>query len=87
METLGPTLAQILEQQARRYDSRVFLRDKSNRRWRDHSWRDIAERAARLRPGLRNMGIKFGDRVAILCDNSPEWVVVDMAALGLGARP
>ena len=85
METLGPTLAQILEQQARRYDSRVFLRDKSNRRWRDHSWRDIAERAARLRPGLRNMGIKFGDRVAILCDNSPEWVVVDMAALGLGA--
>jgi long-chain acyl-CoA synthetase len=79
------TLAQILEQQARRYDSRVFLRDKSNLRWLDHSWRSVADRAARLRAGLQGIGIKRGDRVAILCDNSPEWVIVDMAALGLGA--
>jgi long-chain acyl-CoA synthetase len=85
METTNQTLAQILEQQVRRYDSRVFLRDKSNGHWRDHSWSSVADRAARLRAGLRNMGIKPGDRVAILCDNSPEWVIVDMAALGLGA--
>src|SRR6516164_9243270 len=85
METPDQTLAQILEQQARRYDSRVFLRDKSNRRWCDHSWSSVTERAARLRAGLHHMGIKPGDRVAILCDNSPEWVIVDMAALGLGA--
>jgi long-chain acyl-CoA synthetase len=85
METSDQTLAQILEQQARRYDSRVFLRDKFNKRWRDHSWQSVADRAARLRAGLAAMGIKQGDRVAILCDNSPEWVIVDMAALGLGA--
>ncbi|MBV8454066.1 MAG: long-chain fatty acid--CoA ligase, partial [Deltaproteobacteria bacterium] len=85
METSDQTLAQILEGQAHRYDSRVFLRDKSDRRWRDHSWGSVADRAARLRAGLRSMGIKHGDRVAILCDNSPEWVIVDMAALGLGA--
>jgi long-chain acyl-CoA synthetase len=85
MDTPDQTLAQILEQQARRYDSRVFLRDKSNRRWCDHSWSSVADRAARLRTGLHNMGIKYGDRVAILCDNSPDWVIVDMAALGLGA--
>ncbi len=85
METPDQTLAQILEQQARKYDTRVFLRDKSNRLWRDHSWSSVAERAARLRAGLDRMGIKRGDRVALLCDNSPEWVIVDMAALGLGA--
>src|ERR1700730_9727200 len=85
MGTPDQTLAQILEQQARRYDSRVFLRNKSDRRWHDHSWSSIADRAARLRAGLSSMGIKRGDRVAILCDNSPEWVIVDMAALGAGA--
>src|SRR5215469_5922136 len=85
METPDQTLAQILERQAHWYDSRVFLRDKSNRRWCDHSWNSVADRAARLRAGLHSMGIKHGDRVAILCDNSPEWVIVDMAALGLGA--
>ncbi len=31
------------------------------------------------------MGIKPGDRVAILSDNSPQWVIVDQAVLGLGA--
>src|SRR5690242_13741593 len=85
METIDQTLPQILEQQARRYDSRVFLRDKFNQRWRDHSWRSVADRVARLRAGLAAIGIQPGDRVAIWCDNSPEWVIVDMAALGLGA--
>ena len=85
MESSYLSLAEILEQQARRYDSRVFLRAKSNHCWRDHSWSSVADRAARLRMGLRSMGIKAGDRVAIFCDNSPEWVIVDLAALGLGA--
>jgi long-chain acyl-CoA synthetase len=85
MEMPDQNLAQIFEQQARQYNSRVFLRDKSDRRWRDHSWRSVADRAARLRAGLQSMGIKREDRVAILCDNSPEWVVADMAVLGLGA--
>ena len=85
MEAADPTLAQILEQQARQYASRVFLRQKSHLHWLDHSWQSVADRAARLRAGLQSMGIKRGDRVAILCDNSPEWVIVDMAALGLGA--
>jgi long-chain acyl-CoA synthetase len=79
------SLARILEQQAGRCGSRVFLRDKSGGNWRDHSWSSVADRAARFRAGLRRMGIQQGDRVAILCDNSPEWVIVDMAALGLGA--
>jgi len=85
MGTPAQNLAQILEQQARRHNSRVFLRNKSDQRWHDHSWSSVADRAARLRAGLISMGIKRGDRVALLCDNSPEWVIVDMAALGLGA--
>jgi long-chain acyl-CoA synthetase len=79
------TLAQILESQARKYGSRTFLRDKHDKVWRDHSWTEIADRAGRLRAGLSRLGIKRGDRVAILCENSPTWVVVDIAALGLGA--
>jgi long-chain acyl-CoA synthetase len=85
MEIQDQTLAQILEQQARRYGSRVFLRNKSNCGWHNHSWSSVADRAARLRAGLHLMGIKPGERVGILCDNSPEWVIVDMAALGIGA--
>ncbi len=79
------TLAQSFEAQAQKYGARVFLKDKRNRVWTDHSWNEISEAAGKLRAGLRSLGVKPGDRVAILSENCPEWIVVDQAALGLGA--
>ena len=79
------TLSEAFDYQARKYGSRTFLRQKRDKVWRDFSWSAIAEGAAKLRAGLLRFGIKPGDRVAILADNSPEWVIVDQAALGLGA--
>jgi long-chain acyl-CoA synthetase len=84
MARVPATLAQTFEQQVQRYGSRAFLRDRHDGSWRDHSWISISERAMRLRGGLLRMGLKPGDRVAILSDNSPEWVVVDLAVLGAG---
>src|SRR5262252_4963938 len=78
------TLAQAFESRAQKYGARTFLKDKSNKTWRDHSWAAIADAAARLRAGLQKMGIQPGDRVGILSDNSPQWVIVDQAVLGLG---
>ena len=78
------TLAQAFESRAQKYGSRTFLKDKSNKTWRDHSWAAIADAAARLRAGLQKNGIRPGDRVGILSDNSPQWVIVDQAVLGLG---
>ncbi len=70
---------------AAKYKSRPFLKQKRDKVWRDFSWSEISEAAARLRAGLIQMGVKPGDRVAILSDNSPQWVIVDQAVLGLGA--
>jgi long-chain acyl-CoA synthetase len=85
MAITDATLAQAFERQSRKYGSRTFLKDKYQKAWRDHSWQKVAERAARLRTGLIRLGIKPGNRVAILAENSPEWVIVDQALLGLGA--
>ncbi len=79
------TLAQAFEAQARKYGARVFLKDKRDKVWVDHSWTEVSDAAGRLRAGLIAMGVKPGDRVAILSDNCPEWIVVDQAVLGLGA--
>jgi long-chain acyl-CoA synthetase len=35
--------------------------------------------------GLANLGIKAGDRVALLSENRPEWSITDLAILSLGA--
>lgn len=78
------TLAQTFELRARKYGVRAFLRDRHKNSWRDHSWSDIAQQAMRLRGGLIRLGLQPGDRVAILAENSPQWVVVDQAVLGAG---
>ncbi len=79
------TLAQAFDHQARKYGSRTLLKQKRDKVWRDFSWSAISDAAGKLRAGLIRMGIKPGDRVAILADNSPQWVIVDQAVLGLGA--
>jgi long-chain acyl-CoA synthetase len=79
------TLAEAFSAQAERLGERVFLKDKTGKAWRDHSWSDINDEAGRLRAGLLGLGLERGDRIAILSDSCPRWVVVDQAALGMGA--
>jgi len=79
------TLSQSFEAQAQKYGARAFLKDKRDKVWTDHSWTEISEAAGKLRAGLLGLSVRPGDRVAILSDNCPEWIVVDQAVLGLGA--
>jgi long-chain acyl-CoA synthetase len=46
---------------------------------------DMHERAARLARGLHAAGLRSGDRIGILASNRLEWVLLDLAALRLGA--
>ncbi|HEY6420891.1 MAG TPA: long-chain fatty acid--CoA ligase [Candidatus Binataceae bacterium] len=85
MPERAASMAQVFDRTAQHHGARVFLRDKRDKVWHDHSWTAISEAAGRLRAGLIRLGIKPGDRVAILSDNSPQWVIVDQAVLGLGA--
>ncbi len=79
------TIGQAFEQQAHKYGDRTLLKAKAGKAWRDYSWREVSDAAGRLRAGLIAAGIKPGDRIAILADNCPQWVIVDQAVLGLGA--
>jgi len=48
------------------------------------SWAETAALAARWQEALRREGLLPGDRVAVMLKNSLEWVLFDLAALGLG---
>jgi long-chain acyl-CoA synthetase len=84
MAIAAETLAKAFEHEVSRHADRAFLRVKRQRTWRDYSWRHVADQAMRLRAGLKRLGVARGDRIAILSENSPEWVIVDLAVLGLG---
>lgn len=45
---------------------------------------ELRERVARARGGLRSLGLGEGDRLALVCGNGTDFVVLYLAALGLG---
>lgn len=49
------------------------------------TYRELGEQVARAAEGLRRLGVRPGDRVALVLPNSPQHVVAFYAALRLGA--
>jgi long-chain acyl-CoA synthetase len=57
------------------------MRAKRDGRWEELSYRGLADRVQDLSLGLGELGVKPGDRVAILSENRPEWAIADYACL------
>src|SRR5678815_3208689 len=61
------------------------LNHKEDGRWINMSAATFVERVKNVALGLAALGIRPGDRVALLSENRPEWSIVDLAILSLGA--
>ena len=82
----GPpgTLNQLFFDAVRKYDKPDALQVKVNGRYTPISHRALADRVRRAALGLRELGVRRGDRVGILSENRPEWAVADYACLTAG---
>ncbi|HYI64375.1 MAG TPA: long-chain fatty acid--CoA ligase, partial [Allosphingosinicella sp.] len=61
-----------------------FLWAKIEGEWRSVSWREAAEKVARLAAALRAIGLAKGDRVMLVSENRPEWLISDLAIMAAG---
>ena len=57
------------------------MRVRRDGRWTGLSYRQLAEQVQAASVGLRELGLRDGERVAILSENRPEWAVADYACL------
>jgi long-chain acyl-CoA synthetase len=76
--------AMFFEQAARQGD-RPFLWAKREGRYRPKSWAEAARDVRHLAEGLKILGIAPGERVALVSENRPEWVLADLAIMSAGA--
>jgi long-subunit acyl-CoA synthetase (AMP-forming) len=51
------------------------------------TWRELLERVDSVAGGLAKLGVGHGDTVALMLGNRPEFHVLDLAAVTLGATP
>jgi long-chain acyl-CoA synthetase len=70
---------------ARQRADRPFLWAKRDGRYRPLSWGETESAVTRLARALIAYGIQPGDRVALVSENRPEWVIADLAIVSAGA--
>jgi len=61
------------------------LRYKSGGDWHGMSHAEVLERVTHTALALKRLGVARGDRVAILAENRPGWLIADYACLCIGA--
>jgi long-chain acyl-CoA synthetase len=61
-----------------------FLWAKRQGEWRPTSWAEAARQVAALAKGLRAIGLMPGDRVALVSENRPEWLIADLGIMAAG---
>ena len=80
-----PNLAAMFFDQAARHGKKPFLWAKRNGAYQPIDWAETATRVSDLARGLRALGVKRGDRVALVSENRPEWAIADLAIMSAGA--
>jgi long-chain acyl-CoA synthetase len=82
------TLPQLLVSHARGPDRRqVALREKKYGIWQEVTWEQYAAHVRATALGLAALGLRKGDRVAVISGNRPAWLYVELGAQSLGAIP
>jgi long-chain acyl-CoA synthetase len=78
------TLNEIFFEAIERHNKPDALQFKRGGRYEPMSHREILQRVRHCALGLATLGVKRGDRVAILSENRPEWAITDYACLTSG---
>lgn len=83
----GATVTELLAASVARAPQAEALRwrDGTSGDWRSVTYAALDARAERLARGLAALGVRHGDRVALLSDTRPEWTLLDLAIARAGA--
>lgn len=82
--TIG-TVPQMFLERASQHPDKVALRYKHLGIWRDVTWADYLSNVRHTALGLASLGVKAGDRVAVIGENRREWLYTDLGTMCLAA--
>jgi long-chain acyl-CoA synthetase len=79
-----PNFLETIFAQLQRSSGRVVLREIYGERFVSVTGRELLERVRNARVYLRSVGVRPGDRCALLAPNSIQWVALDLALMAEG---
>ena len=81
LKTIGKMFRSTVEQ----FPDKPALCRKESGVWKPITYRELGNTVLTFSKSLYSLGLRHGDRIAIMLGNSPEWVIADLAALSLSA--
>lgn len=84
---LDGTLLQLFDKAQGLYqeDQEMLVAKNPDGSWSGETYPQVRQRVLNLAAALVSLGVKKGDRVAIMSRNRPEWAIADLAILHAGA--
>jgi long-chain acyl-CoA synthetase len=71
-------------QRAEEQGDRPFLWAKRDGQWRSISWGEAARQVAALAASLKRIGLQPGDRVCLVSEHRPDWLIADLGIVAAG---
>lgn len=79
------TIIEMFEHTVAKYPDHNFILENQGQGYRGMTFAEVHAAVLHLSQGLIEMGVRPGDRVAILSENRAEWMLADLAAIYSGA--
>ena len=77
-------LGAVFFQRVEHLGERAFVKLQRRERFEEISWREFGAKVRGTMLGLYSLGLRKGERIAILSENRLEWLYADMASLASG---
>jgi long-chain acyl-CoA synthetase len=84
MGTQAATFPHLFFKQVNDQKQKIALRRKDYGIWNRITWQQYGQMVQEVAAGLISIGLERGDRVAILGDNRPEWLICHLATMSIG---
>ncbi len=80
-------LAKNIRKRAQEYKNKnaLYYKDAKTDSWIGISWTDFGRRIEKIAKALISFGIKPQDNIAVFSQNSPEWIIADLAVMSIRA--
>ena len=85
MSTTRPTIIDFVEKYSRKFENEVYLREKVDGAWKEITQGQTREEAYRIGAGLMSLGLKKGDKIALLSESRAMWILAELGAMYAGA--
>ncbi|MBN1154936.1 long-chain fatty acid--CoA ligase [candidate division KSB1 bacterium] len=85
MNSNEKTLLSLFMNRVERTGDKIAILEKIDGEYQGFTYDEFKRRVQKFSAGLANLGVKKGDKIALMSENRSEWVITDLGILSLGA--